>query len=264
MILRVEGLEMVYNNVILALNGISFEIQEGAIVALLGGNGAGKTSTLRCISNVLKSVDGEIKRGTILFDGQEIRGKEPAEIIRRGIVSVPEGRRVFADLTVEENIKIGAYCRSNKKEIQKDYEKVLNLFPPLANRLKVRAGYLSGGEQQMLAIGRAMMAKPRLLMLDEPSMGLSPLIVKNIFETIREINKAGTTILLVEQNANIALQNASYAYIMENGKVVLDDPCEKLMKNEDVQEFYLGISTSGSRKNYREVKSYKRRKRWLA
>jgi branched-chain amino acid transport system ATP-binding protein len=263
--LNVNNIEVVYSDVILVLKGLSLTVPEGRIVALLGANGAGKSTTLKAISGLLKSEEGEVTDGEILFFGEKINGKDPEEIVRKGIFQVIEGRRVFEDLSVEENLRCGAYTRKDPKGVKDDYERVYTYFPRLKERRKGLAGYLSGGEQQMLAIGRALMARPKLMLLDEPSLGLSPLLVREIFGIIKDINeKEGTTILLVEQNARVALSISSYGYIMENGKVVLDGETEKLIKNEDVKEFYLGMAEGGSRKSYRAVKHYKRRKRWLS
>lgn len=263
--LAVNNIEVVYSDVILVLKGLSLLVKEGQIVALLGSNGAGKSTTLKAISGLLKAEEGEVTDGNIIFDEQRIDGKDPEGIVRLGIFQVMEGRRVFEDLTVEENLVCGGYTRKDRKGIREDYEKVYTYFPRLKERKRQLAGYLSGGEQQMLAIGRAMMARPRLMLLDEPSLGLSPLLVMEIFGIIRDINQnEKTTILLVEQNARIALSIADYGYIMENGKVVLDGEAEKLRENEDVKEFYLGLTEVGSRKSYKDVKHYKRRKRWLS
>lgn len=261
--LQIENLEMVYDEFILAVNGISLTVNEGDIVALLGSNGAGKSSTLRSITGVLKSVEAKIKKGKITFENESLIGKTPAEIVQRGIALVPEGRRVFQDLTVYENIMIGAFTRTDKKNIKTDIEKIFGYFPQLEKRKNGIAGYLSGGEQQMLAISRALMGKPKLLMLDEPSMGLAPIVVDEIFEILRKINNEdGTSILIVEQNANLALNYANYGYVVENGRIVFDGPKEVLLNHEDVQKFYLGLSDSDS-KDYRNLKSYKTRKRWL-
>ncbi|MFH2011942.1 MAG: ABC transporter ATP-binding protein [Pseudomonadota bacterium] len=261
--LTLNNVEIVYNDVIAAVKGISFEVSDNDIVALLGSNGAGKSTTLKGISGILKSQDGEIEDGYIEFNGVRLNEKSPEEIVRMGICQVPEGRRVFDELTVEENIKVGAYTRKDNK-VKRDYDFVLDLFPLLKERINQMAGYLSGGEQQMLAIGRGMMSKPKLMMLDEPSLGLAPLVVKEIFDVILRINEEeGTAILLVEQNANIALLHARYGYIMENGKIVMDDKSEKLIENEDVKTFYLGLTEDAKKKSYKDVKHYKRRKRWL-
>jgi len=263
--LVVNNVEVIYNEVILVLKGLSFEVAEGSIVALLGANGAGKTTTLKAISGLLKAEGGEITDGTIEYRGARIDHLGPEDIVKRGICQVMEGRRVFEHLTVDENLKAGAHIRPDRKSIQRDYEAVMHYFPRLRERRHQKAGYLSGGEQQMLVIGRALMARPPLLLLDEPSLGLSPLLVREIFAIAQRINREeGTTILLVEQNANIALSIADYGYIMENGRVVLDGPAEKLRENEDVKEFYLGLTEVGTRKSFREIKHYKRRKRWLS
>jgi branched-chain amino acid transport system ATP-binding protein len=263
--LKLNNIEVVYNDVILVLKGLSLEVPRGSIVALLGGNGAGKTTTLRAISGLLKAEDGELTDGSIEFMGERIDRKDPEEIVRMGIFQVMEGRRVFEELTVDENIRIGAYTRKDRQNIKQDYERVFTYFPRLKERRSQLAGYLSGGEQQMLVIGRALMARPKLLMLDEPSLGLAPLLVQEIFQIIQRINlEEKTTILLVEQNANIALSIADYGYIMENGKIVLDGPVNKLRENADVREFYLGLTEIGKRKSFRDVKHYKRRKRWLS
>jgi len=264
-ILSVNNIEVLYNHVVLVLKGMSLQVREGSIVALLGSNGAGKSTTLKAISGFLPLEDGEITDGRILFDDEELAGLQPHHIVQRGIFQVMEGRRIFQDLTVEENLACGAYTRKDKKGVALDLDKCFGYFPVLKKRLKQTAGYLSGGEQQMLAISRGLLARPRLMMLDEPSLGLAPLLVEEIFAIIKEINrKEGTTILLVEQNAQIALEVSSYGYIMENGRVVLDGPVERLLSDQDVQEFYLGLGQGGGRKSFREVKHYKRRKRWLS
>ncbi len=263
--LQVNNIEVIYSDVILVLKGLSMVVPQGKIVALLGANGAGKSTTLKAISGLLKSEEGEVTDGEVLFEGAKINGRDAEEIVRRGIFQVMEGRRVFEDLTVEENLRCGAYTRKDGGKVKGDYERVYTYFPRLKERRKQLAGYLSGGEQQMLAIGRALMARPKLMLLDEPSLGLSPLLVKEIFAIIKDINeKEKTTILLVEQNARVALSIAQYGYIMENGKVVLDGETEKLVNNEDVKEFYLGMTEVGTRKSYKEIKHYKRRKRWLS
>lgn len=263
--LEVNNIEVVYNDVILVLKGISLSVAKGDIVALLGANGAGKTTTLKAISGVLRLQNGDLEGGTISFDGKEIQDDDPDRIVRNGISMVPEGRRIFSDLSVVENLVVGAFTRSDRGQVKKDLEIVMNYFPVLRERRNQRAVYLSGGEQQMVAVGRALMSKPRLIMLDEPSLGLAPLVVKSIFEILKQINQAqDTTLLLVEQNANLALNFASYGYIMETGRIVLDGPCGQLRENEDVQEFYLGVTDQKDRKNYAQVKHYKRRKRWLS
>jgi len=263
--LEVNNIEVVYNDVILVLKGISLSVPKGNIVALLGANGAGKTTTLKAISGVLKLQNGDLEGGTISFDGKEIQDDDPDRIVRNGISMVPEGRRIFSDLSVVENLVVGAFTRSDRSRVRKDLEMVLNYFPLVRERRNQRAVYLSGGEQQMVAVGRALMSQPSLIMLDEPSLGLAPLVVKSIFAILKQINQEqNTTLLLVEQNANLALNFASYGYIMENGRMVLDGPCRQLKENEDVQEFYLGVTDQKDRKNYAEVKHYKRRKRWLS
>jgi branched-chain amino acid transport system ATP-binding protein len=260
-LLAVNNIEVVYSDVILVLRGLSLAVPKGEIVALLGANGAGKSTTLKAISGLLKTEEGEVTRGEILFEGAAIHGTDPDRIVRKGIFQVMEGRRIVADMTVIENLRLGAFTRSDS-EVRADIERVLTYFPRLRERTGL-AGYLSGGEQQMLAIGRALMARPKLILMDEPSMGLSPLLVKEVFGIIRRINRElGVTILLVEQNARMALSVASFGYIMEQGKVVLDGTAEALAANEDVKEFYLG-GHGAERKSFRNLKSYKRRKRWL-
>jgi branched-chain amino acid transport system ATP-binding protein len=259
--LSVRNIEVIYDDVILVLRGLSLDVPRGSIVALLGANGAGKSTTLKSISGLLKTEDGAISRGEIIFDGERIDGLDPDHIVRRGITQVMEGRRIIADMTPVENLRLGAFTRRDG-EIARDLELVLNYFPRLKERSGL-AGYLSGGEQQMLAVGRALMARPKLILMDEPSMGLSPLLVKEVFSIIRRINRdLGVTILLVEQNARAALSVASYGYIMEQGKVVLDGTSDELRDNEDVKEFYLG-GAGEQRKSFKNLKSYKRRKRWL-
>ncbi|SMF33638.1 amino acid/amide ABC transporter ATP-binding protein 2, HAAT family [Azospirillum oryzae] len=261
MMLSVNNIEVVYNDVILVLRGLSLEVPEGEIVALLGANGAGKSTTLKAISGLLKTEDGEVTRGDITFNGERINGIDPDQIVRKGIFQVMEGRRIIADMTCLENLRLGAYTRRDSG-VKDDLDMVFSYFPRLKERTGL-AGYLSGGEQQMLAIGRAMMARPKLILMDEPSMGLSPLMVKEVFSIVQQINKdLGVTILLVEQNARMALQAASRGYIMENGKVVLDGTAEELRNNEDVKEFYLGGGNE-ERKSFKNLKSFKRRKRWI-
>ncbi len=263
-LLSVNNIEVVYDDVILVLKGMSLEVKEGQIVALLGANGAGKTTTLKAISGLLKTEEGEVTDGNITFQGKDITNLDPEKIVRKGIFQVMEGRRVFDELTVEENLIAATATVRNKSRIKNTRERVMHYFPRLKERGKVLAGYLSGGEQQMLVIGRAMMADARLIMLDEPSLGLAPLLVSEIFEIIRRINREeGKTVLLVEQNARMALTIADHGYVMENGKIVLDDTVEKLRDNADVKEFYLGLTEVGGRRSYRDVKHYKRRKRWL-
>ena len=263
--LEVNNIEVVYNDVILVLKGISLSVPKGDIVALLGANGAGKTTTLKAITGILRLQNGDLEGGIISFEGKEIQNDDPDQIVRKGISMVPEGRRIFSDLSVVENLVVGAFTRPDRSRVKKDLEMVLNYFQVLRERRNQRAVYLSGGEQQMAVVGRALMSRPRLIMLDEPSLGLAPLVVKSIFEILKQINQdRSTTLLLVEQNANLALNFASYGYIMENGRIVLDGPCRKLRENEDVQEFYLGVTDQKDRKNYAQVKHYKRRKRWLS
>jgi branched-chain amino acid transport system ATP-binding protein len=262
--LKLNNIEVVYSEVILVLRGVSLQVPEGQIVTLLGANGAGKSTTLKAISGLLHTELGEVTRGSIEFNGQRIDRIPPEEIVRLGIVQVIEGRRLFPHLTVEENLQVGALIRGDGAAVRRDLELVYTYFPRLKELRRKVAGYLSGGEQQMLVIGRGLMARPKLMLLDEPSLGLAPLLVQEIFEIIRRINEEeGTSILLVEQNAQVALNIAHYGYVMENGRVVLDGPAEVLRENEDIKEFYLGLTELGQRKSYREVKHYKRRKRWL-
>ncbi len=259
--LALKNVEVVYDDVILVLKGLSLAVPKGAIVALLGSNGAGKSTTLKAISGLLRAEEGEVTDGAIELDGERIDGLAPEEIVRRGVFQVMEGRRVFEDLTVEENIVMGGYTRGDRAGLRRDHALVFDYFPRLKERRRELAGYLSGGEQQMLAISRALMARPRLILLDEPSLGLAPLLVREIFGIVARVNREErTTFLLVEQNANLALGIASYGYIMENGRIVLEGEPDKLRANEDVKEFYLG---AGGEKSYRNLKFYKRRKRWL-
>jgi branched-chain amino acid transport system ATP-binding protein len=265
-LLQINNISVVYSDVIQILKGVSLAIRKRQIVSLLGSNGAGKTTTLRAISGLLKSENGAVTEGTIEYDCRAIQNAAPETITRLGIIQVLEGRPPFEHLTVEENLKVGtaARARSTHGETKEDLELVYHYFPSLLARRKFLAGYCSGGELQMLAIGRALMARPRLLLLDEPSLGLAPLLVKDIFEIVGRINKEqGTTIVLVEQNANMALQLAHYGYVMENGKVVMEGEAKDLKENPDIKEFYLGVASSGLLKSYKGVKSYKRRKRWL-
>jgi branched-chain amino acid transport system ATP-binding protein len=260
-LLEVNNIEVVYSDVILVLRGLSLAVPKGRIVALLGANGAGKSTTLKAISGLLKSEEGEVTRGDIRFAGERLNGIEAHNIVRKGIFQVMEGRRIVADMTALENLRLGAFTRSDG-DVKRDIEMVYAYFPRLKERTGL-AGYLSGGEQQMLAIGRALMARPKLILMDEPSMGLSPLLAKEVFGIIRRLNEElGITILLVEQNARMALSVASFGYVMEQGKVVLDGTAEALANNEDVKEFYLG-GHGAERKSFRNLKSYKRRKRWL-
>jgi branched-chain amino acid transport system ATP-binding protein len=260
-LLEVNNIEVVYNDVILVLRGLSLAVPQGSIVALLGANGAGKSTTLKAISGLLKTEEGQVTRGEIRFAGERIDGIDPHLIVRRGIFQVMEGRRIIADMTAIENLRLGAFTRSDG-EVRSDIERVFHYFPRLKERTGL-AGYLSGGEQQMLAIGRALMARPKLILMDEPSMGLSPLLVKEVFGIIRRLNEElGITILLVEQNARMALSVADTGYVMEQGKVVLDGTAQALADNEDVKEFYLG-GHGAERRSFRNIKSYRRRKRWL-
>jgi branched-chain amino acid transport system ATP-binding protein len=260
-LLSVRNIEVAYDEVILVLRGLSLAVPRGAVVALLGANGAGKSTTLKAISGLLKTEEGEVTRGEIVFDGRRIDGTDPDQIVRRGIFQVMEGRRVIADMTTLENLRLGAFTRRDK-DVARDLEMVLDYFPRLRERTGL-AGYLSGGEQQMLAIGRALMARPKMILMDEPSMGLSPLLVKEVFSIIRDINQnLGVTVLLVEQNTRAALSVASYGYVMDQGKIVLDGTADELRNNEDVKEFYLG-GAGEQRKSFKNLKSFRRRKRWL-
>jgi len=263
-ILSVSNIEVIYDHVILVLRGVSLEVAEGQIVALLGANGAGKTTTLKAISNLLRAERGDVTKGQIVYRGKRIDQLNPSALVKMGICQVMEGRHCFQHLTVEENLLTGAYTRGALGTgMREDLEKVYAYFPRLKERRHSQSGYTSGGEQQMTAIGRALMARPRMILLDEPSMGLAPQLVEEIFEIVRELNrKEGVSFLLAEQNTNIALRYAGYGYILENGRVVMDGEGRSLAENEDVKEFYLGFS-SGGRKSFRDVKSYRRRKRWL-
>ncbi len=262
-VLIVNNIEVVYSHVILVLKGVSLKVKKGGITALLGGNGAGKSTTLKSISNLLASERGEVTKGSVTYSNEYIHDLDPSQLVKKGVIQVMEGRHCFEHLTVEENLLTGAYTRTNNKEVKEDLERVYNYFPRLRERRTSLAGYTSGGEQQMIAIGRALMAHPTMILLDEPSMGLAPQLVKQIFEIVAEINrKEGVTILLAEQNTNMALQYAEYAYILENGRVVMEGTAESMRDNEDVKEFYLGISGEG-RQSFKDVKQYRRRKRWL-
>jgi len=262
-VLIVNNIEVVYSHVILVLKGVSLNVKKGGITALLGGNGAGKSTTLKSISNLLASERGEVTKGSVTYGDEQIHNLDPSQLVKKGVIQVMEGRHCFEHLTVEENLLTGAYTRPNNKEVKDDLERVYGYFPRLRDRRTSLAGYTSGGEQQMIAIGRALMAHPTMILLDEPSMGLAPQLVKQIFEIVAEINrKEGVTILLAEQNTNMALQYAEYAYILENGRVVMEGTAESMRDNEDVKEFYLGISGEG-RQSFKDVKQYRRRKRWL-
>src|ERR1051326_4110583 len=264
-VLTVNNIEVIYDHVILVLKGVSLDVPRGGIVALLGANGAGKTTTLKAISNLLHAERGDVTKGAILFEGNEVQDLSPNELVRRGCIQVMEGRQCFAHLTIEENLLTGAFTRKDgKAAIRKDLDLVYSYFPKLAERKESIAGYTSGGEQQMCAIGRALMSRPKMILLDEPSMGLAPQIVEEIFVIVKNLNEnEGVSFLLAEQNTNMALKFARYGYILENGRVVMDGEAKALAENEDVKEFYLGIS-EGRRKSFREGKHYRRRKRWLA
>ncbi|MGA9409019.1 MAG: ABC transporter ATP-binding protein [Roseobacter sp.] len=264
-VLDVNNIEVIYNHVILVLKGVSLNVPKGGITALLGGNGAGKTTTLKAVSGLLASERGEVTKGSIKYRGKVIQHMDPADIVKSGVVQVMEGRHCFEHLTVEENLLTGAYTRRDgRAAIQTDLERVYAYFPRLKERRKSQAGYTSGGEQQMTAIGRALMSKPETILLDEPSMGLAPQLVEQIFEIVKSVNeKEGVTFLLAEQNTNVALRFAHYGYILESGRVVMDGPASELRENPDVKEFYLGMSEQG-RKSFRDVRSYRRRKRWLS
>ena len=262
--LEVANVEVVYNEVVLVLRGLSIEVPDGNIVALLGANGAGKTTAVRAVTGLLDIHEGDITKGSVVWNGTDISSFKPSRIVEAGITQVMEGRRIFAELSVDENLNTGAYTVRDRKENEEAYERVMELFPLLQNRRRDTAGYLSGGEQQMLAIGRALMADPKLLILDEPSLGLAPMLIEQIRDIIVDINTQGTSVLLIEQNAVMALSIAHYGYVMESGKVVMDGEPKKLLADEDVQEFYLGLHAEGERKSFRDVKHYKRRKRWLS
>ena len=263
-LLEVNNIEVIYNHVILVLKGVSLTVPKGGITALLGGNGAGKTTTLKAISNLLLSERGEVTKGSIRYRGADVHAQDPADLVKKGVIQVMEGRHCFEHLTVEENLLTGAYTRGDSNaDIQRDLEMVYSYFPRLKERRKSQAGYTSGGEQQMVAMGRALMSRPETILLDEPSMGLAPQLVEQIFEIVKSINeKEGVTFLLAEQNTNVALRYAHYGYILESGRVVMDGPAAELRENPDVKEFYLGMSEEG-RKSFRDVRSYRRRKRWL-
>ncbi|HDI78475.1 MAG TPA: ABC transporter ATP-binding protein [Desulfobacteraceae bacterium] len=262
-ILKIKNIEVRYHEVILVLKGVSIDVPRGGIVALLGANGAGKSTTLKAISGLLKTEDGEVTDGAIEYEGRHIHNQNAADIARAGIVQVIEGRRVFEHLTVEENLKVGAHLRKTGT-VKERLELVYHYFPRLREKRNEIAGFVSGGEQQMTVVGRALMTEPKLVLLDEPSMGLAPKLIHEIFNIITQLNREqGISILLVEQNAKLALNVAPYAYVMENGRIVMDDTSEKLKQNEDIKDFYLGLTDKGGRKSFRDVKHYKRRKRWL-
>ena len=264
-LLEVNNIEVIYNHVILVLKGVSLSVPQGGITALLGGNGAGKTTTLKAVSNLLRSERGEVTKGTISYRGESTAGLNPSDLVRRGVIQVMEGRHCFEHLTVEENLLTGAYTRKDGRgAVADDLEMVYGYFPRLRERRKSQAGYTSGGEQQMCAIGRALMIRPETILLDEPSMGLAPQLVEQIFEIVKSVNEnEGVSFLLAEQNTNVALRYAHYGYLLESGRVVMDGPAAELRENPDVKEFYLGMSDEG-RKSFRDVRSYRRRKRWLS
>ncbi|WP_121632649.1 ABC transporter ATP-binding protein [Tropicibacter alexandrii] len=264
-LLEVNNIEVIYNHVILVLKGVSLSVKQGGITALLGGNGAGKTTTLKAISNLLHSERGEVTKGSIVYKGERVQDLDPAALVKRGVIQVMEGRHCFEHLTVEENLLTGAYTRRDGKgAVADDLELVYSYFPRLKERRKSQAGYTSGGEQQMVAVGRALMSRPETILLDEPSMGLAPQLVEQIFEIVKSINEnEGVSFLLAEQNTNVALRYAHSGYILENGRVVMEGSAKSLRENPDVKEFYLGMSDEG-RKSFRDVRSYRRRKRWLA
>ena len=264
-LLEVNNIEVIYNHVILVLKGVSLSVPKGGITALLGGNGAGKTTTLKAISNLLRSERGEVTKGSILYRGERVQDLNPSDLVKLGVIQVMEGRHCFEHLTVEENLLTGAYTRTDgTAAIKADLEMVYSYFPRLKERRKSQAGYTSGGEQQMTAIGRALMSRPETILLDEPSMGLAPQLVEQIFEIVKSVNEnEGVTFLLAEQNTNVALRYAHYGYILESGRIVMDGPAVELRENPDVKEFYLGMSDTG-RKSFRDVRSYRRRKRWLS
>ncbi|TAH52371.1 MAG: ABC transporter ATP-binding protein [Betaproteobacteria bacterium] len=264
LLLNVNGIEVIYNHVALVLKGVSLQVPEGRIVAILGGNGAGKTTTLRAISNLLKGERGEVTKGQIELKGERIEALSPSELVRRGVVQVMEGRHCFAHLTIEENLLAGAYTRRDKGEVAANLDKVYTYFPRLKTRRSSQAAYTSGGEQQMCAIGRALMSNPRMVLLDEPSMGLAPQIVEEVFEIVKDLNvKEKVSFLLAEQNTMVALRYSDFGYIVENGRIVMEGEARDLASNEDVKEFYLGLAGEG-RKSFRDVKHYRRRKRWLS
>ena len=262
--LKINNIEVLYSNVIQVLRGVSLEVEAGQVIALLGGNGAGKSTTLKAVSGLLKTEEGIVNHGTIEFMGERIDNKSPEIISRKGIIQILEGRRVLEQLTIEENMIGGSLLHAKSKVIKNDLEKVYSYFPRLKEKRGLISGYLSGGEQQMMVIGRAMMSRPKMLLLDEPSMGLSPLLTKEIFKIVRKINREeGIPILLVEQNVKISLTVAHHGYVMENGRIVLEGTVDELKQKEDIKEFYLGMSAIGKRKSYHEVKHYRRRKRWI-
>jgi branched-chain amino acid transport system ATP-binding protein len=262
-VLVLNNVEVMYSEVILALKGITLAIQPGTCVAILGANGAGKSTTLKAVSGTIESEDGAVTGGSITFDGERIDGVDPAKVVRRGLVHVMEGRRVLRHLTAEQNLIVGGHLASGAAELRRRLDRVYSVIPRLGGLRARTAGYLSGGEQQMLVIGRAMMAVPKMMLIDEPSLGLAPMIVQEVFALLGRLKAEGTTLLVVEQNSRVALELADHGYVMENGRVVLEGTADELRRNEDVREFYLGMTAEGGRKSYREVKHYRRRKRWL-
>ncbi|MGF6862189.1 branched-chain amino acid transport system ATP-binding protein [Rhodobacteraceae bacterium MBR-64] len=264
MLLELKNVEVVYSGVVQVLRSVNIDVPKGSVVAILGANGAGKSTTLKAISSLLEIEHGEVSDGEILYQGKDIANTDPADIVRQGIVQVLEGRKVLEHLTVEQNLRLGAHFRKDRDVVAEDVERVFNYFPALRALLKRTAGYLSGGEMQMLLVGRALLAKPKILLLDEPTMGLAPLIVEEIVSCLKQIHaQEDMSMIIVEQNANAALSVADYAYVLENGRIVMHGPKEELQKNQDIQEFYLGLSIGQDRKSFREIKHYKRRKRWL-
>lgn len=261
--LELNNVEVMYSEVILALKGITIAVQPGTCVAILGGNGAGKSTTLKAVSGTIGSEDGKVTGGAISFDGQRIDSVDPAEVVRRGLVHVMEGRRVLRHLTAEQNLIVGGHLADGAAELRRRLDRVYSVIPQLAGLRERTAGYLSGGEQQMLVVARAMMAKPRMILIDEPSLGLAPMMVQDVFALLARLKAEGVTLLVVEQNSRVALELADHGYVLENGRVVLEGTADELRRNEDVREFYLGMTASGERKSYREVKHYRRRKRWL-
>jgi branched-chain amino acid transport system ATP-binding protein len=263
--LALNNIEVVYDGVILVLKGVSLNAGEGHITTLLGANGAGKTTTLKAISGLLHTERGEVTKGSVDLDGERLDRLQPFDVVKRGVVQVFEGRRVFENLTVDENLIAGAHSKSNTADVKASIDRVYASFPVLTERRTQSAGYLSGGEQQMLVIGRALMSDPKVILLDEPSLGLAPMVVEEIFKVIRRLNEdQGLTVLLVEQNAALALELADHGYVMENGRIVLEGPADSLRQNSDIKEFYLGLNEAGTRKSYRDTKNYRRRKRWLS
>lgn len=261
--LVLNNVEVTYSDVVLALKGVTMSVREGQCVALLGGNGAGKSTTLKAVSGILKSEDGAVTGGSITLSGEQIQNMEPSEIVKRGLLHVMEGRRVLRHMTAEQNLIVGGHTASSRAEMQRRLENVYDLMPRLADLKNRTAGFMSGGEQQQLLIGRAVMAQPKIIAIDEPSLGLAPMMIRDVFDVLKRLKSDGMTFFLVEQNSAAALSIADYAFVMENGRVVLDGAAEKLAENEDVKEFYLGVTASGERKSYREIKHYRRRKRWL-